>query len=136
MMLEKPHLALTTDRSKLSKRHPFSGSPEDWFANAILKRRSFFGVSFDFFVNWNNNINNMISNEFWVKRIVRDEYDPWPLIDELLLQQGIYDCDGIEYVHVLSRFASKYNVILKYQLFGVMGASVLSTEMCVNILVN
>lgn len=38
-------------------------------------------------------------------------------IDKRILQQKIYDCDGIEYVKVLSRFASKYNVILKYQLF-------------------
>ena len=71
-------------------------------------------VSFDFFVNWNN---NTISNEFWVKRIVKTEYTPWPIIDKGILQQKIYDCDGIEYVKVLSRFASKYNVILKYQLF-------------------
>lgn len=113
-MLVKPYLALTTDRSKLSKRHPFSGAPEDWFINAILKQRSFFGVSFDFFVNWNN---NTISNEFWVKRIVKTEYNPWPIIDKGILQQEIYDCDGIEYVRVLSRFASKYNAILKYQLF-------------------
>lgn len=113
-MLVKPYLALTTDRSKLSKKHPFSGAPEDWFINTILKQRSFFGVSFDFFVNWNN---NTISNEFWVKRIVKTEYSPWPIIDKRILQQEIYDCDGIEYVRVLSRFASKYNVILKYQLF-------------------
>lgn len=114
MMLVKPYLALTTDRNKLSKRHPFSGAPEEWFINAILKQRSFFGVSFDFFVNWKN---NTISNEFWVKRIVKTEYTPWPLIDKGILQQKIYDCDGIEYVRVLSRFASKYNVNLKYHLF-------------------
>ena len=66
------------------------------------------------FVNWKN---NTISNEFWVKRIVKTEYTPWPLIDKGILQQKIYDCDGIEYVRVLSRFASKYNVNLKYHLF-------------------
>jgi hypothetical protein len=113
-MLVKPYLALTTDRSKLSKRHPFSGAPEDWLINAILKQRSLFGVSFDFFVNWNNNV---VSNEFWVKRIVKTEYAPWPITDKGILQQKIYDCDSMEYVKVLSRFASKYNVILKYQLF-------------------
>ncbi len=113
-MLVKPYLALTTDRNKLPKSHPFSGAPEEWFINDILKQRSVFGVSFDFFVNWKN---NTISNEFWVKRIVKDEYTPWPLTDKGILQQKIYDCDGIEYVRVLSRFASKYNVNLKYLLF-------------------
>lgn len=47
-MLVKPYLALTTDRNKLPKSHPFSGAPEEWFINDILKQRSVFGVSFDF----------------------------------------------------------------------------------------
>lgn len=113
-MLKKPYLALTTDRSKRAARHPFSGAPEEWFDNVILKQYSLFGISFDFFVNWRL---NTISNEFWVKRIVKTDYTPWPITNKEILQQAIYDCDGEEYVKILSRFAAKYHVTLKYFLF-------------------
>ena len=113
-MLKKPFLALTTDRSKRAARHPFSGAPEEWFDNAILKQYSLFGISFDFFVKWKY---NTISNEFWVKRIVKMGYTPWPITNNEILQQAIYDCDGEEYVKILACFAAKYHVTLKYFLF-------------------
>lgn len=68
-MLSAPYLAKCSDRNSMPKFHPTSGSPEDWFSDAMLSRHNYLGLSFDFFVNWSKQP-NVLTPVIWVKRIL------------------------------------------------------------------
>ncbi|MFZ5989725.1 MAG: hypothetical protein ACOYWZ_21740 [Bacillota bacterium] len=113
-MLRKPIYALCADRSRLSKKHPKSGEPDEWFSNHILQGMDLAGISFDFFVNWRN---YSLSDEIWIKRIVRDDVESWPACSREVIQNALYECDGEAYVRRLADFAYKQSKTLFYQLF-------------------
>lgn len=58
-----PVLASCADRSKLAPTNTAIGNPEDWFPWTE-------GVSFDFFINWQN---HTLDREVWLKRPVNPE---------------------------------------------------------------
>jgi hypothetical protein len=112
-MLCRPYLALSTDRRISPKTHPTSGSPEDWFSNDVLDHAGLFGVTFDFFVDWQT---GRLCPELWVKRIVKQDFQPWPSADCGLLQQLIEACDGAALFR-LAAFAGQRGLNVTYQLF-------------------
>ena len=114
LSLSKPVLARCDDRSVIARKHPSSGDPEEWLADTYLKPYDLFGLTFDFYVDWNN---RSIPNELWIKRIVNDDYTPWPMEDASDVPSEIYRCDGEEKVRQLCRFAHTHNFTCHYFLF-------------------
>lgn len=51
-MFLSPYLAGCADRELMPKSHPKSGGPENWFSADALAHHNYYGLSFDFFVNW------------------------------------------------------------------------------------
>lgn len=113
-MLCKPYLARSDNRWIQPKAHPFSGGPEDWFSDVALSHTGLQGISFDFFINWTT---GMLSPAFWIKRIVKQDFQPWPTPDAALWQRLLEQCDGPEYLQRLAAFAHRYGVSLTCQLF-------------------
>lgn len=113
-MINKPVLARCDNREIKAKKHPSSGNPEEWLDNSYLVAHGLRGVSFDFFVNWEK---LSISNELWIKRIVRNEVKPWPVMQSDTILKSIYQCDGEDAVRTLCKFAHNYNFSCHYFLF-------------------
>ncbi|WP_242929025.1 hypothetical protein [Pontibacter vulgaris] len=84
-MLIKPFLAKCGDRTSLPKEHPTGGSPDDWFDNNLLLQNKLFGITFDFFVDWNTTPNR-ITPSIWIKRILNQDYTYSQLIEDLEVQ--------------------------------------------------
>ena len=106
-MLKKPVLAKCDNRSIEAKKHPFSGEPEEWLADNFLEAYGIIGLSFDFFVNWKE---GSIPNQLWIKRIVDDSFNPWPIQQDELVQSEIYKCDGEKKLKQLCNFADRYDM--------------------------
>ena len=113
-MFSKPVLARCNDRNVRARKHP-KGEPEDWLADTYLEPHGLVGLTFDFFVNWNE---GSIPNELWIKRIVHDSFTPWPITRwRDTIPSEIYRCDGEEKVKQLCRFADRHNFTCHYLLF-------------------
>ena len=113
LSLSKPVLAQCKDRRVKARKHR-NGEPEEWLADNYLEPYGLVGLTFDFFVNWNA---GSIPNELWIKRIVNDDYTPWPMEYGGDVQSEIYRCDGEEKVRQLCRFANKHGMSCHYLLF-------------------
>jgi len=72
------------------------------------------GISFDFFVNWKT---RLISNPLWIKRLVQQAYNPWPVTESHIISNALHQCDGQEKIEGLCRFAQKYSLSCHYFLF-------------------
>lgn len=81
-MLSAPHLAKCCDRNSMPKYHPTSGSPEDWFSDAMLSRHNYLGLSFDFFVNWSSQP-PVLTPVIWIKRILESSVSYQELLENL-----------------------------------------------------
>ena len=66
-MLTNPFLAQCANRMVMPKSNSITGTPEDWFDNAILNEFGMIAFSFDFFVDWST---NQLTPYAWVKRIL------------------------------------------------------------------
>ncbi len=66
----KPISAKCSDRSNLPKKNLKSGHPEDWLSSNILSQLNLYGVSFDFFINWET---KQLNNEIWIKGLLIDD---------------------------------------------------------------
>jgi hypothetical protein len=113
-ILTKPKLAKCDNRNLLAKKHPFSGSPEDWFNNKIINVSGVFGISFDFFVDWQK---NKIAEEIWNKLIVDGSEARWLSYDKSFLYEEIKKVGGSCMINKLVDFSFRYNFKLKYFLF-------------------
>lgn len=113
-MLCRPYLARSDNRWIRPKAHPFAGAPEDWFSDAALAGTGLQGISFDFFINWST---GALSPDFWIKRIVKQDFQPWPTADRVLWQRLLDQCDGPVYLQRLAAFAHRYGASLTCQLF-------------------
>ena len=113
-MLNKPILAKCDNRADLARRHPFSGEPEEWLADTYLARYGLVGLTFDFFVNW---ATGSIPNQLWIKRVVEEPFNPWPITSSRDISNAIYQCDGEEKVRKLCGFANRYDMSCHYFLF-------------------
>ena len=113
-MLNKPILALCDNRRRLARTHPFSGDPEDWLADTYLEQHGLVGFTFDFFVHW---ATGSIPNQLWIKRVVEDSFDPWPITSSGEILNAIYQCDGEEKVKNLCEFADRFSMVCHYFLF-------------------
>lgn len=109
-MLNKPVLAKSSNRSIKPKRHPL-GSPEDWLSEDLLKQKRVCGISFDFFVNWQE---RTISNEIWIKRIVDSGFSR---ATKELINEKIIEVDGSFFLHNIAKFSDIHNLKLIYHLF-------------------
>ena len=114
LSLSKPVLARCDNRSRHARKHPSSGDPEDWLADTYLKPYGLLGLTFDFFVNWDE---GSVPNELWIKRIVNDDYTPWPMEHAGAVPNAIYQCDREEKVQQLCRFADRHDFTCHYLLF-------------------
>lgn len=114
LSLSKPVLARCDNRNLYARKHPSSGDPEDWLADTYLKSYGLIGLTFDFFVNWDE---GSVPNELWIKRIVNEDYTPWPMEHGGDVQNAIYQCDGEEKVRQLCRFADRHDLTCHYLLF-------------------
>lgn len=114
LSLSKPVLARCDNRSVIAKKHPSSGDPEEWLADTYLEYYDLFVLTFDFLVNWTT---GSIPNELWIKRIVNDDYMPWPIKRWRGIPDAIYQCDGEEKVRQLCRFAHTHDFTCHYFLF-------------------
>lgn len=81
-MLIKPFLAKCGDRTSLPKAHLTSGAPEEWFSNEILAPHGFFGLTFDFFVDWSARP-VCLRPVVWVKRILAPPHTYPQFIEDL-----------------------------------------------------
>lgn len=83
-MLQKPFLALCSNRAIQAKKHPTSFTPEDWFSDASLIQsdNKFLGIEFDFFVNWAK-APVEVTQTIWIKRILQSDYNYAQVIDDL-----------------------------------------------------
>lgn len=113
-ILIKPKLARCDNRKVLAKQHPYAGSPEDWFGNNLLRDSSFYGISFDFFVNWSN---GTISHEVWDKRVIDSSVNNWLSLDKAFLYNEIRRLEGNDVVEGKVEFLIKNNLMLNYFLF-------------------
>lgn len=110
-MLMKPILTKSTDRSILPKRHPILGVADEWFNDELLSVYSYSELQgIDFFVNWKT---RELSNEFWIKRIIPDNFILKNTRSEYV-QSLIYESDGEEKVKLASKF---FGGKLRYKLF-------------------
>lgn len=113
-MLTDPILAKCGDRTSMPQLHPTSGSPENWFSNSILTQRDFYGITFDFFVNWSIYPNN-ITNIIWVKKILIQEFSYLDVLDNL---NNVFENEiGMEYLYRLVSFAQKFKFIVQFVIF-------------------
>ena len=113
-MLNKPILAKCDNRNDLARTHPFSGAPEDWLADTYLEQHGLLGLTFDFFVHWDT---GSIPNQLWIKRVVEESFDSWPITSSGEILSAIYQCDGEDKVKNLCEFADKYSMSCHYFLF-------------------
>ena len=116
-MLQKPFLALCTNRNTQPKTNLVTGSPENWFDNSVLLPKGLVGFSFDFFVNWST---NQITPFVWVKRIINIEPSKLFIdgeIDSDLISKEIIKIDGLENLEALTLFCRNKNLTLQYVLF-------------------
>ena len=114
ILLCRPYLARSDNRWIRPKAHPSAGAPEDWFSDVALAGTGLQGISFDFFINWST---GALSPSFWIKRIVKQDFQPWPAADSALWQRLLEQCDGTAYVQRLSAFAHRCGASLTCQLF-------------------
>ena len=112
-MLNIPILAKCDNRTVRARSHPFSGEPEDWLADTYLERYGLVGFTFDFFVNW---ATRSISAQLWIKRVVEESFNPWPILSRDI-SNAIYQCDGEERVRQFCGFAARYGMSCHYFLF-------------------
>ena len=113
-MLNIPILALCNNRKVLAKKHPYSGEPEDWIADTYLEQHGLMRFTFDFFVHW---ATGSIPNQLWIKRVVEESFDPWPITSSREISNAIYQCDNEEKVKNLCEFADRYDMSCHYFLF-------------------
>ena len=111
--LSKPVLARCDNRNRTARKHP-NGEPDEWLADTYLEPYGLVGLTFDFFVNWDE---GSIPNELWIKRIVNDDYTPWPMEHGGDVPSEIYRCDGEGKVRQLCRFAHTHDFTCHYLLF-------------------
>lgn len=74
IFFSEPFPAKCTDRLALSKSHPHSGGPQDWFADKVLAQHNLYGLSFDFFVNWTVTP-PALSPVIWIKKVLSSKHD-------------------------------------------------------------
>lgn len=113
ILLHTPQLAKCSNRSILAKVNPLSGEPEEWFDPQVMALNNLFTLSFDFFVNWNN---NQIPNEVWLKKIV-DRNAIWPVTNSQTLLQWINNLESAFRINNLNNFCNVNNFISEYLLF-------------------
>ncbi|MCB9044680.1 MAG: hypothetical protein H6550_00945 [Chitinophagales bacterium] len=117
-MFKKPFLASCSDRAKLPKENTVTGTPENWFNNNLLLEHSLFGVSFDFFINWQT---GMLTPVAWVKRLLT--ISPDELIDngnpksEDIFNELIR-FEGKENLVLFCKFCEHKNIQLQYILYN------------------
>ena len=73
-----PVLAKCSNRTELAKENPVLGNPDIWFKTGILRKVGIRSVSFDFFINWSNNI---LHKNLWLKRPTIADIDVHSLTD-------------------------------------------------------
>jgi hypothetical protein len=119
-MLYVPQLKYCKSNGKVpAKTHANTTEPIEWFSTNY--RSDFSGLSFDFFINWDKN--NILSNQFWIKRNVnKDEFsrqykERWPCINVEILQRALEDCEGRDFLERFGRFSEKLNIEAKYLIF-------------------
>lgn len=113
-MLVRPILARCSDRTQHPQHHPTSGSPEDWLREEHLVERKFFGLSFDFFVNWTSKP-IILTPTIWIKRILGEKYSYQNVIDDL--EPSIRAEFNDDYLDRLTSFAHKHSLIVKIIIF-------------------
>ena len=116
-MLQKPFLALCSNRASSPKHNATTGSPEDWFDNGLLIHKKLIGFSFDFFVNW---ATNQISPFVWVKRILTAHPSALYYNGEIntdLISKEIIALDSLSNLKLFVKFCSVKNLALQYLLF-------------------
>jgi len=113
-MLRKPVLAKCDNRRQTAKINLLAGEPLEWLNTPVLKQRQLQVLSFDFFVNWPL---LSIADEIWIKRLVREEVSPWPVLDPQVLRGWIEQIDSPETVQVLQAFCRAQRFNAHYFLF-------------------
>ncbi len=113
-MLRKPVLAKCDNRRLTAKINPLAGEPQEWLTTPVLKQRQLRVLSFDFFVNWPR---RSIADEIWIKRLVREEISPWPVLDPQVLKDWIEQVDSPETAQALQAFCREQSFTSHYFLF-------------------
>jgi hypothetical protein len=113
-MLRQPVLAKCGDRRLTAKINPLAGEPQEWLNTSVLKQRQLQVLSFDFFVNWPR---RSIADEIWIKRLVREEVSPWPVLDPQILMNWIEQVDSPETVQAFQSFCRAQRFRSHYFLF-------------------
>lgn len=101
-MLSKPVLARCDNRAKLARTNPTYGEPEQWMTSANLALLGLSAISFDYFVDWNDNPPR-VQDELWVKRVSREP------VDHLTPEQVLRGCQACgDDLKALEGFARAY----------------------------
>lgn len=113
-MLIKPQLSKCSDRQSIPKKHPTSGSPEQWFRNELLFENNLVGISFDFFINWSATPFSL-TPEIWIKRILDTPYEYSDVLDNL--PKIMIAEFGLEYLNRLWDFSSQHRLATRFIIF-------------------
>lgn len=106
-MLSNPQLANCNNRSSLPKTNPKYGEPTDWFSNRIINQYGYSGLSFDFFVDWNDI--SLTTNIVWYKLITKKAgFKVSTISDEIIKFVG-EDC-----LRNYLKFLVKHRLILRF----------------------
>lgn len=113
-MFLSPYLAGCADRTLMPKIHPKSGGPEHWFSDASLAHHHYFGLSFDFFVNWSLNPCE-ITPVVWIKVILSPEFNYADVADNLT--EVMTSHFGESYLTLLDSFKNQNSFTVQFIVF-------------------
>lgn len=115
MILNKVRLAKCFNRNETSRTNEIYGSPDDWFSNKNLNNFDLYGLSFDFFINWNNKPATL-TPKAWIKKILNKNYS----FNEIVvnIENIIIDELGLEYCEFLKNFSIKNKIDIEILIFN------------------
>jgi len=113
-ILHKPKLANCRNPKILPKANSISGGPDDWFSNNLLSRHDLTSVSFDFFVDWRT---EKVGDDLWIKRIVDEKIDNWPVTNPTLIKEWLDDSEDNTAIKRFCLFSKLNGFTLNYILF-------------------
>ncbi|WP_160037140.1 hypothetical protein [Paenibacillus sp. An7] len=110
-MLIVPEYAQCNDRTKKSNTGGSHQNIMDLFNDDSLSKDNLIGLSFDFFINWKDNI---VNGEIWIKRTVKSV----EILNDIFENIGneIKKIDSNQYISKMISFAKSNNFILKYKI--------------------